>query len=257
MSTFSHQFRLLGGSAPLSRSVRADLRALRRFPRPGRPGLRRRVNGSAAREHIAMPNDPFRIDHPLALPASGETLRGTLLMLLREYEKALDLGCQPGDFHPVREDPACGEVAEGSLASLLDAPHFQLRSAARGASCRLVLTASGADFVRCLLGGNGDGIAESVEEKPRWDGHLLQLWWRGDCIREYRHDATNQRIVLDAFAAQGWPRRLDDPLPRERGVNVKTRLRETIKGLNRGQRPRMLLFHGDGTGLGVRWEAIA
>jgi hypothetical protein len=142
----------------------------------------------------------------------------------------------------------------------MSAPHEELRSALLRLVRRYEQARAPEDppdaltALRALLGDLG-GVG--AEERPHWDGRSLQLWWRGQCIREYRNDAANQRLILDTFEARGWPNRLSDPLPRQSGINVKVRLRETIKGLNQGQRPWRLRFRGDGTGLGVRWEPIA
>jgi hypothetical protein len=92
-------------------------------------------------------------------------------------------------------------------------------------------------------------------EVPRhlsWDGESILRW--GDAIlKEYRRAATMQKCILDAFEQQGWPRRIDNPLPRLSGVHRKQRLRETIKNLNRGLTRRLIVFHADGSGLGVCW----
>jgi hypothetical protein len=74
-------------------------------------------------------------------------------------------------------------------------------------------------------------------------------------IRRFRGDAANQRAVLDAFEARGWPARIDDPLPRGSRVRPKVRRRETVKALNAGLAPRSIRFFSDGRGLGIRWEA--
>jgi hypothetical protein len=196
---------------------------------------------------------------------TSEEVRCTLCQLLKEYDAGGE-GCQSGDCALSQEDLACGDAVKPAILALLGAPHFRLQSTergqrrsgssevGRGASGELVLTASGAEFIRYLLGEVRGGKPEESGDRPRWDRMMLQLWWRGECIREYRNDAANQRLVLDGFEEHRWPRRLADPLPRERGVNVKVRLRETIKGLNRGQKPQRLCFRGDGTGLGVVWE---
>jgi hypothetical protein len=50
---------------------------------------------------------------------------------------------------------------------------------------------------------------------------------------------------------------IDDPLPTwpdEEEEEVKRRLHDTIKNLNRTLPPGTIRFRGDGTGQGVRWE---
>jgi hypothetical protein len=209
----------------------------------------------------------LRIDQVEREPTSGGGLRALLLLLLRAFEGAEEVDGAPDGLAPVGEEVVLGGVSV-SLPALQRAGYVEVRpdrvgrdqrrasKADRETEPQLVLTTSGAEFLRTILAG-ADGEARRAATIPYWDGRLLQLWWRGACIREYRHDAANQRLVLDGFEAEQWPKRLDDPLPREQGVNVKIRLCETIKGLNRGQRPHLLRFRGDGTGLGVRWEPVA
>jgi hypothetical protein len=60
--------------------------------------------------------------------------------------------------------------------------------------------------------------------------------------------------ILKAFQEEGWPVRIDDPLPFQKGIDSKSRLRDTVKALNRSQ--QVLRFHLDGTGEGVRWELL-
>src|SRR5581483_11103996 len=90
--------------------------------------------------------------------------------------------------------------------------------------------------------------------RPCWDAEARMLWWQRELIKQYHHEAANQRCVLSAFEEQGWPARIDDALPREAGVAPKARLRETVKSLNRDQLRRRVIFHADGTGMGIYWE---
>jgi hypothetical protein len=98
--------------------------------------------------------------------------------------------------------------------------------------------------------------AVATEEIPRWDAVAGKLWWQGGVLKCLRHDAINQRRILDAFEEQGWQRRIDDPLPGSRGLARKSRLREALRGLNRGQRVPALRFRTDGSGTGICWEII-
>jgi hypothetical protein len=92
------------------------------------------------------------------------------------------------------------------------------------------------------------------KEKPRWDADAHQLLWRGTVIKTFRHDAANQRRVLQAFQDRDWPSRIDDPLPVTAGVRRKLRLRETVKSLNRGLHGSGIRFRMDGTTSGAFWE---
>jgi hypothetical protein len=40
-------------------------------------------------------------------------------------------------------------------------------------------------------------------------------------------------------------------------MNPKIRLRDAIAKLNRHQVNRLLRFHGDGNGMGLRWESLS
>ena len=63
--------------------------------------------------------------------------------------------------------------------------------------------------------------------------------------------AHGQRVVL--------AQRLVDELARRRGHArgaAAWALHRTVKSLQRGQKPLVLCFHDDGTGRGLRWEAI-
>jgi hypothetical protein len=68
--------------------------------------------------------------------------------------------------------------------------------------------------------------------------------------------SPNQERIIAAFEEEGWPRRIDDPLPPHPEQDPKHRLRDTIKSLNRHQVNRLLHLTGDGTGQGVRWQII-
>jgi hypothetical protein len=53
-----------------------------------------------------------------------------------------------------------------------------------------------------------------------------------------------------------WENRIDDPLPVRWGRSRKKHLHETIKNLNRGQKPWRIRFRGDGTASGLRWKRV-
>jgi hypothetical protein len=74
-------------------------------------------------------------------------------------------------------------------------------------------------------------------------------------IRQFRREASEQMRVLDDFERQGWPERIADPFPAERGVDGTQRLRDAVKNLNRGLASG-LRFRMDGTKHGVCWEAV-
>jgi hypothetical protein len=109
---------------------------------------------------------------------------------------------------------------------------------------RWLLTEAGLDFTRRLT------------VMPWWQARWLRLWWQGECIKRVRHDAANQQPVLKAFEEASWPRQLASMVPKARTVNVKDWLSNTAKALNKGQHPVLIRFCPDGTGHGLRWEAV-
>src|SRR5688572_2075781 len=49
--------------------------------------------------------------------------------------------------------------------------------------------------------------------KPLWNSDLCRLFWGNLLVKEYRAPAPNQQLVLASFQEEGWPHRIDDPLP--------------------------------------------
>ena len=92
---------------------------------------------------------------------------------------------------------------------------------------------------------------------PEWDRDRRQLRLAGEVVKNFKLPSPNQEAILSAFAEEGWPTRIDDPLPPVSHMNRKRRLLDTIKSLNRHQKVRSLRFMGDGRGEGVVWELIA
>jgi hypothetical protein len=39
----------------------------------------------------------------------------------------------------------------------------------------------------------------AIAGRPTWDGRARQLWWRGEVVKTYWHDAANQRALRQAF----------------------------------------------------------
>jgi len=206
----------------------------------------------------------WRVFDPPAPRHPPDRLRTALRLLLRATEAARRSGC-PEDDLALRVDALAAEGAdESTLRLLLGAGHVRRLprrrggregrrppSAPLGPAARLLLTEQGVLFARTLLRQPAEA---GPDERPSWRAALGELWWGGVCVKQFHHEAGNQRRVLEAFEEAGWPPRLPDPLPPEPGVNAKTRLRETVKSLNCGQ--RRVRFRMDGTGLALRWEAI-
>jgi hypothetical protein len=92
--------------------------------------------------------------------------------------------------------------------------------------------------------------------RPRWDPDRRILWLGHVVVKRFRLEAKNQELILAAFEEERWPVHLDDPLPPRPDVDPKRRLHDTIKRLNRYQKPRCVHFEGDGTGRGIRWHRL-
>jgi hypothetical protein len=93
--------------------------------------------------------------------------------------------------------------------------------------------------------------------KPTWDCDRRELRFVGSLVKQFKLPSPNQEHILMAFEEDGWPPRIDDPLPPHPEAEPKQRLRETIRSLNRNQKERLVRFKGDGTGEGVLWEPFA
>jgi hypothetical protein len=110
---------------------------------------------------------------------------------------------------------------------------------------------------------NGRPPAESRDDedddqlndaKPEWDPDRKELRISGAVVKRFKWPAVNQELILAVFEEEGWPARIDDPLPSVPEQDPKRRLHDTIKCLNRNQDKKLIHFRGDGTGEGVVWE---
>jgi hypothetical protein len=108
----------------------------------------------------------------------------------------------------------------------------------------------------CLPLAGGDPAVEKSGRVPHWNADRRELCWGGHVVKQFASPAVNQETILGAFEEDGWPSRIDDPLPPHPGHDQKHRLHDTIKCLNRGQVNHLLRFRGDGTGEGILWETI-
>lgn len=89
-----------------------------------------------------------------------------------------------------------------------------------------------------------------------WDAEGRKLRVNSELVKRFKWPAANQEAVLSAFQEEGWPERIDDPLPPQPEQDSKRRLSDTIKCLNRKQTRPLIHFRGDGTGEGVVWEFV-
>lgn len=98
--------------------------------------------------------------------------------------------------------------------------------------------------------------ANQIQCIPIWDSDRRVLRYDGVVVKHFKWVAVNQQAILGAFEEDGWPPRIDDPLPPHGEQDSKRRLADTIKCLNRKQCHAVLHFRGDGTGEGVFWELV-
>ena len=131
-----------------------------------------------------------------------------------------------------------------------------------------VLTSPGATYVRGVLRNPSANGSVTPSEKigvnvktlrvdiPHWDTTCKRFTWGTELLKEFRKPAPNQSLILDAFEEQRWLARMDDPLPPEPGLDPKTRLRDTIKNLNRNIGRRLLSFHVTDSGSAVCWKKL-
>jgi hypothetical protein len=91
---------------------------------------------------------------------------------------------------------------------------------------------------------------------PRWDANVRELWLGKSLVKRFTEPAQNQELVVAAFEAAGWPRRLPDPLPDDGEIEPRQRLHDTVRRLNRAQRNPLIRFSRDGSGHGLRWDVV-
>ncbi|MGE0761586.1 MAG: hypothetical protein AB7O38_31530 [Pirellulaceae bacterium] len=91
---------------------------------------------------------------------------------------------------------------------------------------------------------------------PRWDADYHQLRVGSQIVKEFKLPAADQVRVLAAFEEERWPERISNPLPVGQDTAAKARLEQTILGLNRNQRSRLVEFFPDESGRGVTWRLI-
>jgi hypothetical protein len=89
---------------------------------------------------------------------------------------------------------------------------------------------------------------------PKWDRDRRELRLGSQLVKVFKLPSPMQEAIFMAFEEEGWPPRIDDPLPSHPDLLPKRRLHDTIKSLNRNQKNPLIRFMGDGTGEGIRWE---
>jgi hypothetical protein len=130
-----------------------------------------------------------------------------------------------------------------------------------GASSCLILTDLGAAFVEQLSVEPSPSPptrrpSSPVDASPRFLPDLRELRYGEQLVKRFKQPSPNQEIILVAFQEEGWPARIDDPLPPARDQPPKRRLADTLKSLNRHQSNRLIHFSGDGRSEGILWESL-
>lgn len=101
-----------------------------------------------------------------------------------------------------------------------------------------------------------NGVSAQGPSRPAWDAERRCLRFNGMTVKHFKWTAQNQEAILSAFEEEGWPPRIDDPLPPQPDQDSKRRLSDTIKCLNRKQDNPIVRFRGNGTGEGIIWEVV-
>ena len=212
-------------------------------------------------------------------------LRAALALLLGGFECAEILARPAEEFACTLVELQKTRVSEEMLGALLGAGHLERlpagpRPSTNGcasptarAPCgrpdhRFVLTTVGAAVARLVLRGANyshpalsnrltDAAPAESNVLPYWDAAFRELWFQGQVVRRFARQASNQEWILAGFQELGLPQRMDDPLPRDRDVDQESRLRDTVKSLNRGQKPAAIRFAVDASGHVIRWNGPA
>jgi hypothetical protein len=91
-------------------------------------------------------------------------------------------------------------------------------------------------------------------QSPKWDRDRHELRIGPVLIKRFTIPSAGQEAILAAFEENGWPARIDDPLPSRDEPSRKARLQETVGALNRTLRRPFIEFSSDASGRGVLWE---
>jgi hypothetical protein len=117
-----------------------------------------------------------------------------------------------------------------------------------------LLTQLGASWPLQSQPGRVGPTAGSVDVLPTWDVAARELRLGALLVKRFKQPAAKQETILAAFQEEGWPFRIDDPLPPHANRDSKRQLHDTINNLNRRQLHPLIRFLGDGKGEGVCWK---
>ena len=58
--------------------------------------------------------------------------------------------------------------------------------------------------------------------RPKWNSNVGVLSFGVRIVKRFPRAARNQEIILSAFEEEGWPPRIDDPLPPSRATSSQS-----------------------------------
>ena len=175
-------------------------------------------------------------------------------LLCKEYVEHAGELTLPGDehrsFRPLGRftfcDRSCIVLTEKGL-------EFVVGSAGE---TTVAISSNGYHGVNGLLEDHPAKPATKLHPAPHWDRQRQELRLGEFLVKRFKVPAPNQELVLATFQEEGWPPRIDDPIPPHPDLDPKRRLHDTINALNRCQLNILIRFQGDGSGQGVRWEPL-
>lgn len=94
----------------------------------------------------------------------------------------------------------------------------------------------------------------ATSRKPVWLAERRELRLGDVLVKKLDGRARHQLLVLAVFQEEGWPERIDDPIPGNGHRQPARRLRKVVGRLNRCQLQPLLRFRCDGSGQGLTWE---
>jgi hypothetical protein len=160
------------------------------------------------------------------------------------------------DEQKAAESDACRLVAklQCALESLTETVNQALEVISEGRA--ILAKFEEPDVIRFdeALAARDGNLSAEVTRPPLWNPTTRTLSIGDRVVKQFRVPAHNQEAILAAFQEEGWPNRIDDPLPYSAGVKAKYRLHFTIGRLNGDSRQSLIRFFGDGTGEGICWE---
>jgi hypothetical protein len=222
---------------------------------------------------------------PVAASTLPPLLRSALCVLLQAWDYAVDCQRNAGDFaveiqslrqHGLTQTDLRWLVCKGlvthgtedTTSPEIERSFHPVASLAFTDKTCFILTTTGVSIARQIAPAASEPGRLPAEESrqnvletnrpvvPQWDSGRRELRWASQLVKRYRLPAPNQEAILAAFEEEGWPPRIDDPLPHKPDQDPKQRLHDTIKSLNRHQVHRLLVFKGDGTCEGVQWQRL-